>query len=70
MRYKEIPEEDSAPIVGTCMGGVQKWFAGENKSIEITINKKDYRAKPRRLVANLCVTKPFQLFPRTECCSC
>ena len=39
VRYKEVPEEGTAPIVGTLY--VQKWFAGESKSIELTIEKKD-----------------------------
>jgi len=39
VRYKEIPEEGSAPIVGSLY--VQKWFAGATKSIDITIEKKD-----------------------------
>lgn len=39
VRYKEVPDEGTAPIVGTLY--VQKWFAGDSKSIEITIDKKD-----------------------------
>lgn len=39
IRYIEIPEEGTAPIVGTLY--VQKWFAGHSKSIEVTIDKKD-----------------------------
>ncbi|MEH6355215.1 MAG: hypothetical protein V7760_04220 [Marinobacter sp.] len=39
VRYKEVPDEGTAPIVGTLY--VQKWFAGNSKSIEITIDKKD-----------------------------
>lgn len=39
VRYKEIPEEGSAPIMGTVY--VQKWFAGDSKLIEISIDKKD-----------------------------
>ena len=39
VRYKEEPEDGKAPIVGTLY--VQKWFAGDTKTIEITINKKD-----------------------------
>ncbi|MDB1124714.1 hypothetical protein [Vibrio algarum] len=39
VRYKEVPEEGTAPIVGTLY--VQKWFAGNSKSIEVTIDKKD-----------------------------
>ena len=39
VRYKEVPEEGKAPIVGTLY--VQKWFAGSTKNIEISISKKD-----------------------------
>ena len=39
IRYKEVPDEGTAPIVGSLY--VQKWFAGDSKSIEITIDKKD-----------------------------
>ncbi|WP_250655070.1 hypothetical protein [Alkalimarinus coralli] len=39
VRYKETPQEGSAPIVGSLY--VQKWFAGATKHIEITIDKKD-----------------------------
>ncbi len=39
VRYKEVPEEGTAPIVGSLY--VQKWFAGTSKNIEITIDKKD-----------------------------
>lgn len=39
VRFKEIPEEGSAPVVGTLY--VQKWFAGNSQSIEVTIDKKD-----------------------------
>ncbi|WP_041635373.1 hypothetical protein [Marinobacter sp. BSs20148] len=38
VRYKEVPGAGTAPIVGTLY--VQKWFAGDSKSIEITIAKK------------------------------
>ena len=38
VRYKEIPEEGTAPIVGSLY--VQKWFAGNTKTIEVTIEKK------------------------------
>jgi len=37
VRYKEVPEEGTAPIVGSLY--VQKWFAGSSKNIEITIKK-------------------------------
>lgn len=39
VRYNEVPDEGTAPIVGSLY--VQKWFAGSSKSIEITIEKKD-----------------------------
>lgn len=39
VRYKEVPEEGAAPIMGSIY--VQKWFAGNSKSIELTIDKKD-----------------------------
>lgn len=39
VRYKEIPEEGKAPIMGSIY--VQKWFAGATKSLTITIEKKD-----------------------------
>jgi hypothetical protein len=39
VRYKEEPEEGKAPILGSIY--VQKWFAGDAKTLEITINKKD-----------------------------
>ena len=39
VRYKEQPEAGKAPIMGTVY--VQKWFAGDTKNIEITIDKKD-----------------------------
>jgi len=39
VRYKEVPEEGEAPIVGSLY--VQKWFAGNSKKIQITIEKKD-----------------------------
>lgn len=39
VRFKEIPEEGTAPIMGTLY--VQKWFAGSSKTIEVTLEKKD-----------------------------
>ncbi len=39
VRYKEQPEAGKAPIVGTVY--VQKWFAGDSKTLEISIEKKD-----------------------------
>lgn len=37
VRYKEVPAEGAAPIVGTLY--VQKWFAGNAKHLEVTISK-------------------------------
>jgi hypothetical protein len=39
VRYKEVPAEGQAPIVGSLY--VQKWFAGSTKNLEITIQKTD-----------------------------
>ena len=39
VRYKEVPAEGQAPIVGSLY--VQKWFAGTAKSLEVTIEKRD-----------------------------
>lgn len=39
IRYKEVPEEGMPPIIGSIY--VQKWFAGNSKTIDVTINKKD-----------------------------
>lgn len=39
IRYKEVPEEGSAPVLGSVY--VQKWFAGKSKLLEVTIEKKD-----------------------------
>lgn len=39
VRYKEEPEAGKAPAVGTLY--VQKWFAGDSKTLEVTIEKKD-----------------------------
>jgi hypothetical protein len=39
VRYKEVPEDGTAPIVGSLY--VQTWFAGDSKTLEITIDKKD-----------------------------
>ncbi|MEO9654791.1 hypothetical protein [Marinomonas sp.] len=39
VRYKEVPEDGKAPIVGSLY--VQKWYAGNSKNLEITIEKKD-----------------------------
>lgn len=39
VRYKEVPAEGQAPIVGSLY--VQKWFAGSTRSLQVTIEKKD-----------------------------
>lgn len=39
VRYKEVPDEGMPPIIGSIY--VQKWYAGNSKNIEVTINKKD-----------------------------
>jgi len=39
VRYKEIPAEGQAPIVGSLY--VQKWYAGTAKTLEVTIEKTD-----------------------------
>jgi hypothetical protein len=39
VRYKEIAEEGKATILGTIY--LQKWFAGNTKNIELTIEKND-----------------------------
>jgi hypothetical protein len=39
VRYKEVPEEGKAPVLGSLY--VQKWFAGNTKTLEVTIDKKD-----------------------------
>jgi hypothetical protein len=39
VRYKEEPEQGTAPIVGTLY--VQKWFAGNSKTIVLTLDKQD-----------------------------
>ncbi len=38
VRYKEVPKDGMPPIIGSIY--VQKWFAGNSKTIEITVNKK------------------------------
>ena len=35
IRYKGVPAEGKAPIVGSLY--VQKWFAGDAKTLQITI---------------------------------
>ncbi|MEP1446510.1 MAG: hypothetical protein ABJK37_10420 [Paraglaciecola sp.] len=39
IRYKEIPADGMPAVIGSIY--VQKWFAGDAKNIEITINKSD-----------------------------
>jgi hypothetical protein len=39
VRYQEVPDEGTAPIMGSLY--VQKWFAGSSKTLEVTIEKKD-----------------------------
>ena len=39
VRYKEAPDAGKAPVVGSLY--IQKWFAGDAKSLTITIDKKD-----------------------------
>lgn len=39
VRFKEVPAEGSAPIVGSLY--VQKWYAGASKQLELSIEKKD-----------------------------
>lgn len=38
IRYKEVPEEGKPPIVGSLY--VQKWFAGNAKSLQVSIEVK------------------------------
>lgn len=39
VRYQEVPEEGKAPLMGSLY--VQKWFAGNTKTLEVTIEKKE-----------------------------
>jgi hypothetical protein len=39
VRYKEVPDEGQPPIVGSLY--VQKWYAGNSKTLEVTLTKKD-----------------------------
>jgi len=39
VRYKEVPDEGQAPIIGSLY--LQKWFAGNSKNIQVSIEKKD-----------------------------
>lgn len=35
VRYKEVPEDGKAPVIGSLY--VQKWFAENSKQLQITI---------------------------------
>jgi len=39
IRYKEVPKDGMPPVLGSIY--VQTWFAGDSKTIEITVEKKD-----------------------------
>jgi hypothetical protein len=39
VRYKEVPDEGQPPIIGSLY--VQKWYAGNSKTLEVTLTKKD-----------------------------
>ncbi|MCJ8295892.1 MAG: hypothetical protein MJK15_15925 [Colwellia sp.] len=39
VRYKEIPKDGMPPILGSIY--VQKWFSGNSKYLEVTVNKID-----------------------------
>ena len=39
VRYQELPGPGEAPVMGTLY--VQKWFAGNTKNLQMTIQKKD-----------------------------
>lgn len=39
VRFKEVPEPGKPPVVGSLY--VQKWFVGDSKTLEVTIDKKD-----------------------------
>ncbi len=39
VRYKEVPEAGKPPIVGSLY--VQKWFAGDTKKMQVTLQKCD-----------------------------
>jgi len=39
VRYQEKPEQGQSPIVGSLY--VQKWFAGKNKKLQVTIEVKE-----------------------------
>jgi len=37
VRFKEVPADGEAPVVGSLY--VQKWFAGNSKTLQVTIEK-------------------------------
>lgn len=39
LSLKDVPDQGTVSIIGTLY--VQKWFASDSKSIEITVDKKD-----------------------------
>ncbi|MEY8205065.1 MAG: hypothetical protein RPR40_08295 [Bermanella sp.] len=39
VRYKEVPDAGKPPIVGSLY--VQKWYAGDAKKLDVTLNKVD-----------------------------
>lgn len=39
IRYQEKPQPGEAPVVGSLY--VQKWFAGNNKILQVTVESKD-----------------------------
>jgi hypothetical protein len=39
VHYKEIPKDGMPPILGSIY--VQKWYAGNSKYLEVTVNKLD-----------------------------
>jgi hypothetical protein len=39
VRYKEVPKDGMPPILGSIY--VQKWYAGNSKTLEITVKKTD-----------------------------
>lgn len=42
VRYKEVPKEGMPPVLGSIY--VQKWFAGNSQTIEVTIENKNITA--------------------------
>ncbi len=39
VRYKEVPAEGQAPVVGSL--DVQKWYAGNTRTLKVTLEKLD-----------------------------